>query len=186
MDLREEFLRTCFEPFDGEFASGKKANNKIEAENIYDHNELFEAIALRLGQAVLEHNPEFVVGVPDGATKLADAVALRCDLQAVHLKRTGPNREKMEFKDNFLDREVICRPLSRGVLIEDVFNEFTNTRKSLAIPELSERIVAVVGILDRGPRRRQEPAVPCRALIRKRIPNELWRYSRMWKYADSE
>lgn len=183
MSLREEILATCFSRYEGEFADGDQANNKLDMEKIYDNPELFEEVTLRLGQVAMEHDPEFIVGVPDGATRLADAVASYCGLFSAHLRRTGSNKDKVEFKDNFLDGKVICGSLSRGVLVEDVFNKFTSTNRVLAVPELSERIVAVEAIWDRGSDPRSKPDVPARALIKEHVPSILPADSRFWGFA---
>lgn len=183
MDFREEILATCLSRYEGKFAGGDRANNKLDMERIYDNPELFEEVVKKLGQAAMEHDPEFVVGVPDGAIRLADAVALRCDLYSVHLKKTGSDKGKVEFKDSFVDGEVMCGSLRRGVLIEDVFNTFTSTRRVLAIPELSKKVVAAEAIWDRGNDPRDEPDIPTRALIKEPIPSILPTDSRLWSFA---
>lgn len=179
LNLRQEVLKTCFGRDDTYFSSGAKANNKLDIELLQDNEELKQIVVQGLSKFVLGHNPEFVVGVPDGATWLADAVATRTGLHCVHLKR---NKAQTEFATD-VDRDLICEPLSRGVLIEDVFNKFTQTRRALVIPELKARIVAVEAVFDRGTLPRQNPSKPHHALLKEHIPAQLPEDSELWQFA---
>lgn len=181
MNLRHEILKNCFGRYEGAHASGEGANNKLDLERIKDNQDLTDFVVRALSKNVLEHNPEFVVGVPDGATWLAGKVARRADLYLVHLKREGKDRTAVRF-ETWADKDAICEPLSRGVLIEDVFNRFTNTIRSLAIPEINKRIVAAEAIWDRGVQPRKELYLPHRALIEEPIPAVLPEDSELWRY----
>lgn len=183
MNLRERILETCFSAHEGEFAGGEAANNKLNLELIRGDHKLTGFIIQALSKNALEHNPEFVVGVPDGATWLADKIALRCGLYSVHLKKNEQDGTKLEFAHDSVDREMTCEPLSRGVLVEDVFNRFTSTRRALAIPVIRDRVVAAEGIWDRGCEPRETPDLPIRALVEYPIPAMLPDSSALWAFA---
>jgi orotate phosphoribosyltransferase len=180
-DLQHELLSTCFDRFEGTLASGRRANNKLYCERISDNPELEALVVKGLARAVSAHNPEFVVGVPSGATKLADKVAAECEIYSVFLDKDEDGN--MDFKTS-VDKEAICMPLHRGVLIDDVLNWFTRTKQALQIPELGQRIVAVEAIIDRGnDNKRASLPVPHSALLKVDIPEELPEDSPLWRYA---
>lgn len=184
MEFREAILRTCFESYEGEFAAGATANNKLDIEKLSQNSELEDKVISALCRNVLEHNPEFVTGVPRGGTDLAVAVAKRIyrasrDIYPVYLKK---GEGTVDFED-WVDKEAICKPLSRGVLIEDVLNTGSSTKQALAIPELGERIVAVEAVWDRGEGVRSLLGVPGRALVSEPIPAILPDDSELWEFA---
>lgn len=181
--LREPILERCFQRYDGPpFASGETANNKINIEKIQDDLLLRGRIIRTLGKKVMAHNPTFVSAVPNGANWIAEDITEYYNIPFVRLKRNIEDPTKFEFNSRE-DREL-CQSLDDGVLIEDVINKFTNTRRALAIPSIGKRIVAVEAILDRGlPSERTEPGIPYNALITNPIPAILPPDSPLWVYA---
>lgn len=180
--MREQVLRQCFDRYDGQFASEDYANNKLDGELIKDNPPLRSMVGRRLGKRVMKHNPEFVVAVPYGADWEAADVGEQKDLPVVRLKRNSLDKNRFEFKS--LGDKALCMTLDIGVLLEDVFSKFTNTRRCLAIPELGNRIVAVEAVWDRGfPEEREELEIPHDALITEPIPRMLPEDSLYWKYA---
>jgi hypothetical protein len=181
-NVRDRLLSVCLERHEGRFASGQKANNKLDLEKLANDPELEQFVVESLAGRVLEHAPEFVVGIPDGATQLAGKVAVNSGLYLAHLKKNDQDPNKFEFA-SWADEEAICEPLNRGVLIEDVFNRFTNTRRALAIPLLAKRIVAVEAIWDRGlPAYREQLDIPCGSIISEHIPDQLPDDSDLWMH----
>jgi len=184
-DLRERILRSSFElfPLGIRFASGKLANNKLDLEHIQRDKALRAMIVRRLGQRVLEHSPDAIVAVPDGANWIAKDIADQYDeLTLIRLKRNQQNRDVISFQ-TAADR-VLCGLSERAVLLEDAINEFTSTQRVAAIPEIGKIIVAEEAIWDRGdPTERIEPEFPYRALITEPIPLQLPAESPLRQYA---
>jgi hypothetical protein len=184
MTIRERILATCFDRYEGTFANGETANNKLDGEKAQYNHVLRPMITRRLAKLVLRHNPDFVVAVPTGANWLARDIAEQHDLALVRLRRDPRNRERMEFYGSG-DKEA-CEAYERGVLLEDVINRFTNTHRALRIPLLRQKIVAEAAIWDRGPKEdREEPGFPYEALIDEPIPALLPADSSLWEYAQS-
>jgi orotate phosphoribosyltransferase len=181
MALREEILDTCFEihPQGITFASGKRANNKLELERIFKQPELKSKVVTALAQLAMKFKPGFVVGVPNGATPWAEAVREELDIDYIvylDAQEDLRGRKVMRFRNEFLDRHQLVRHLQDGVMIEDALNEHTSVRQALALPDLGKRkkIEAVVAIWDRGlPSLRPPLWIPHEALITEHIPNIL-------------
>ncbi|MBA3758119.1 hypothetical protein H0X10_00610 [Candidatus Saccharibacteria bacterium] len=184
--MRERVLKTSFQRYDGSFASGKMANNKLELELIPKRNKaLGYVIVTSIGNIAMSYKPQFVVAVPDGANWIAKGIAKQQEIPLIKLKK-DPETKAISFRYKTDQRR--CSKAERGVLVEDAFNEFTNTRRVLEIPELDERIVAVLGIWDRGIHEsaggdRQELSLPTRALLTEHIPAVLPEDSELWKFA---
>lgn len=173
--VRKQILEICFElpetPIT--FAAGQSANNKLDAERIEHNRGLRDLIVPAMGDLALEYRPDFVIGVPNGATWLSDAIAVEIDCYPAHLKRVEDG--SMDYESESIDWELVVSPLTRGVLVEDVFNRFTNTRRALAVPRLAPKIAGVIAVWDRGVDHpdRQAPSQPHQALISEHIPETL-------------
>lgn len=175
-------LAACLQPYEGTFAGGQQANNKLDCEILETHPTLREAVVKSMMSAVMRHKPDFVVGVPRGATWLAEAVAEEQDIPVVRLDyRQGDPEKHMFYKTvNDAHRSVTYE---RGVLVEDVFNRFTNTRRALAVAGLAVRIVAAEAIVDRGyPDERQALPIPASARIVRPIPAVITPDSPLFRY----
>ncbi len=173
--IRKKILETCFEFYETPItlAAKQPANNKLDLERLEHDSRLRELIVPAIGALAAQYDPEFIVGVPNGATWLSDAVASQLNCYSVHLKRDKDR--VMSYENQQLDEEMLANPLSRGVMVEDVFNRFTNTRRALAVPGLAPKIAAVIGIWDRGAghAERQAPTQPYQALISEHIAEML-------------
>lgn len=184
MMVRERILTTCFDRYDGTFANGEVANNKLDGERAQYNHVLRPMIVRRMGKLVLRHKPGFVTAVPAGANWIARDVSEQYDLALVRLRRDPRKPGRIVF-DSPKDKEI-CESHGRGVLIEDVINRFTNTHRVLQIPALKQRIVAEVAMWDRGPKGdREEPDFPHEALIDEPIPALLQDDSPLWEFAKS-
>jgi hypothetical protein len=178
--MRDQILGTCFEPFDGHFASGEPANNKLNLEKLTDHEPLRHAVALALGRFVAGHNPDFVTAVPDGANWLAEDIAGLYALDFVKLRK-DPAAKAIDFATP-ADQDR-CLQAESGVLVEDVFNSFTNTRKILGNFALHGRIQAAYAVWDRGYDNQRPPlSVPHKALFKFAIPPMLPDSSSLWRF----
>lgn len=178
-ELEGQLLRVGFRRYDGTFAGGQKANNKTELD--YDtlarHPRLLDRVVELMCEEAESYNPDFFVGVPDGATNLAGRVAREYGAYHVSLRRVS--KEEMGYKTE-IDRSSIAH-LGDGVLIEDVLNQLTNTRRALMVEGLDPKILAVIGILNRGMPGEQQPiSKPIHSLVTRSIPailppsDELW------------
>lgn len=173
--LRKQILEACFELHETPitFAGGQPANNKLDAERLEHNRELRRQVVPAMGILALEYDPEFIIGVPNGATWLGDAIAAEINCYPAHLKRLADG--SMDYESQQVDWEMVVSPLTRGVLVKDVFNRFTNTRRALAVPELAPRIAGIIAVWDRGVDHpdRQPPSQPHQALISEHIPEVL-------------
>lgn len=173
--IRERLFAGCLQLYDEPitFSAGDKADNKVNVELIRNNPDMRELVIPALSDLVMRHEPDFVVGVPNGATWLADAVAVETGCYLVHLHKDDDGA--IDYEDPFLDYEVIATELLRGVLIEDVTRTLMNVRRSLAVRGLNQKITSVVTVLDRNPysQRRIMPDQPLDPLIAEHIPEML-------------
>ena len=177
--LREDFYRACFKPYEGKFASGKQANNKIDAEQVRTNPVLRDRVAQAVAQKAKQFNPDMLMAIPDGGNWLAIDVAwlLGCAVLLLH-----KDQQTKEFSYNFGDQEA-CSTSRRLVLVDDIFNDLTNVRKTLELPGVQERASGAVAIVDRGdPHKRLPVNLMIDAAIHDNIPPILPAKSAYWKY----
>lgn len=144
----QELLLAGLMPFEGTFADGQPANNKLDLSyaRLSSRPRLFRRIVQELCEYAEPYKPEFTIGNPDGATGIAGAVALEMDLHCIHLVKTHNKGIKYATTiDEFSVSQV-----QRGVLIEDVLNRRSTSQKVLQLPHLADKISAVISIFDRG------------------------------------
>lgn len=177
----EELLEVGFMRYEGVFADGQPANNKLDLgyPNLAPHTALFRKIVLGLCEVAEQYKPEFTVGNPDGATGIAGAVALEMDLYCVHLvKRAGNIEYSMLFDEDAVNQ------LGSGLIVEDVLNRRSTTKKVLGLPQLAPKISAVIGIFDRGIMGENvELDKKVHALVTQPIEQLLPEDSPLWRYA---
>ncbi len=172
--MRKLILENCFEMYEEPItlSAGDQADNKLELEQIRDISAVRELVVPALADLAMRHQPEFIIAVPNGANWLADAVAIETDCYVAHLHKDSNG--KIDYEDEFIDYEETVSRLERGVLLEDVFRTFRNTRASLAVKGLQDKIKGVVAIWDRAPNQeRTAPHTPHVALISEHIPEML-------------
>lgn len=180
-NFQKSILKTCFLKCETRFASGQKANNKLDLERIATDPHLRKKVVEEIASITKVYNPDFVVGVPQGANWLAADVAFRLDIQKVVLSK-NPSTNTMSFATN--EDKLKCQKLSHGIIIEDVFSRYTNTRRVLKIPQVANRIVAAISIWDRGLDNGREPlSIKAESLIKLNIPSWLSADSELWRYA---
>lgn len=190
-ELLEPLLDLGFRRADTVFASGKHANNKLELDDkrLEQDDWLKEQVVEALGKIALEFEPEFVAGVPEGATRLGVRIAKYVSnysdyiVQPLLLQKIENGSLKYFNYRNQQDFNTVlaCR---RGVIVEDVSNEFTNTRKVLNIPGLRQKTVAVLSIFHRGPAEARESLeVPSLSIVEHYIPPQLEQDSLLWVHA---
>jgi orotate phosphoribosyltransferase len=179
-EIRDYFLEKCFVRDDKVFASGIQANNKIDMERLAN-DPVAHALVERLGGLIVVQRPEFLVAVPNGASWMTAILCNQLSIPEVQLTK------HQDRSVDYLNAEEATKVLSyeQGVLIEDIFNRFTNTRKVLSLPGMSERVVAVTALMDRGEPSIREPLeIPHFVLVHEPIPEQLPPDSVYWKYAE--
>ncbi|HTB48631.1 MAG TPA: hypothetical protein VK712_00960 [Verrucomicrobiae bacterium] len=183
-ELRGQLLEIGFGPYNGQFTDNQPANNKLNLDyenlNQEQHAELHDEVVSRLCGLAEMFEPEFVIGVPNGAIGLAQAVAVHYSGFVYNPFLKKDESSKTVGYATPLDQEV-AEELSCGVLIEDVLNRRSTTQRVLRIPGLAPKIVAVIGIFDRSvPSERKPVGRPVRSLVSMEIPaiideeHELW------------
>lgn len=180
--LREGVLSTCLERYDGVFASGVAANNKLNLDHLREGgNTAILGLAIReLVEDIRPLKPEFVVGVPSGATPLAKAAAQILEIECVTLTKGDEGIEYATPSD-----QRLARALVDGVVVEDVVTTLSSVRMVLELPEMGSRIMAVRGIWDRGDPTAREPLprdIDYGSLVEEYIPPELPSDSDYWGY----
>jgi hypothetical protein len=182
--LRERLLDVGFGSYEGSFADGQSANNKLELDYamLSKHPELCNEVVTRLTDLAEIFNPQFIMGVPDGATGFAAAVAARIRLQRKIynpvLTKDGTT-QAIDYRGS-MDRSLVMA-LSTGVLIEDVLNRRSTTERVLRISGLAPKITTVIGIFDRSlPEERIDVGKPVYRLAAQEIPAVLTADSELW------
>ena len=195
-NLRDEFFAATFAHYEGMFAGGQLANNKFRVEESLNRNGQPDPHALLRARIVsrmshqirwgsLRHpdrKTDFILPVPDGAVWLGRMVARSLGIVCIETQRSPEDRNIFQLARPYTAEEL--DGLIRGVAVEDVFNRFTNTRRTMAIDELGSRVVAAQAIIDRGdPSIRVALEVPHYALITEQVPDMLPADSPLWRLA---
>lgn len=178
--LRKQILTHCFDSYDDVFASGARANNKLDLEHIANIPRLRQKVVKALAPIVLPLQPNLVVATPNGANWLAEDLAVAACSRALTLYK-DPDTKEFSYKSP--DDEFLVLAARRVVVADDVLNNLTNTGKVLALPGIEERTQAILGIWDRNPGREAAPNIPIHALVREAIPAMLPEDSPLWRFA---
>jgi len=185
-ELYPQLMQHGFSRFAGTFADGQAADNKLELDHrsLSQNQNLLTTVVANICELAEPYHPDFVIGVPNGATNLAVAVAknMRQEVYSPHLAKDDATK-LIDYKTE-ADRDMIAF-LGRGILIEDVLNRRRTTRKVLQLAELGPKICAVIGVFDRSvPAERLPVDKPTHALVHQKIPATIGnKNSRFWRYA---
>lgn len=173
-----ELVAASFEWGETTYAAGATATHKLtmDYEAMEQHPLLLWRLVRAMTEAVAPYRPDYIAGVPNGATGYAGAVALELsgrddrDVFLVHLKKDTAG---VRFKTD-IDRDTAGR-LSRAALIEDVFNTGKSTRESIdCLRSAGSEVVAVVAGFDRGnDTARPDLGVPLHSIAAAYIPPDL-------------
>lgn len=180
--LQADLLRTCFERYDGRYASGATANNKLVYENIRTNPWLESRLYDSLEILVSYHKPDMLVANPTGANRIGIELAWRLGTALLLLSKDTATKAL-----GFLDDEAQnVYTASRIIIVEDVINSLSTTRRTMALPGIAERTVACIDAIDRGDRRnRPDLGIAVEAVVRMPIPAVLPEDDNLWKYADT-
>jgi hypothetical protein len=181
----EELLDIGFSRYEGTFADGQSANNKLDLsyQRLVEYPHLFRRVIIGLCELAEPYKPEFTIGNPDGATGLAGAVALEMDIHCLHLAKNPVSRE-ISFATS-IDKYSLT-VLDRGVGVEDILNRRSTTERVLRLPGIFDKVVAIVGVFDRGIEGEvKEISKPVHSLVKQPIPAVLPEESLLWKYTQN-
>jgi orotate phosphoribosyltransferase len=185
-ELRTRLLKAGLVFGEFSFSGGQKANHKLELD--YDHikqdSQLYLEVIDRLAELAEPWQPDFVVGVPNGATRIGLSVGL--NLKTVsHCVQLRKDDGHFSYSTLAVDAENARRG-SRGVIVEDVVNRRTNTLKVLNMNGLGEKIVGAVAIWDRAidndPLRQSLP-IELKSIVTEPVPSMLPDGHEFWGYA---
>ena len=177
----------AFDHYDGTFAGGQEANNKVDADILYKDPETRAKIVNGLAELAVEFKPDLIVPIPHGADKWGEALAHELgDIPVSRLKKieSAPGFKNTDFK-NELSQGRVNRS-KRLLLVEDFCNRWTSTRGGLFIPSVRRKAVGLVGIGYRGtPDNRVAAPIKSKFLWEHRIPDILEDNDPLWEYADT-
>lgn len=184
--LRDRLLQVGFRRYEDSFASGLQANNKLDLsyEALHPHAELLAEVIQRLGELATEYQPDLIVPVPNGANGIGSNVAMKLNIEAACLIKNTWDTTQGIYYGNGSAQAI--NEHERIILVEDVINGLTSTRRVMALPGITERLVSVIGIWDRGdPQTRLvlPRGVVLQAIIQEPIAPMLPESSKLWEYA---
>ncbi len=177
--LRKDILGLCFDRYDGTFADGQEANNKLDLELVKQLPSLAALVSYKMATMVVSHNPDLLVSTPKGADWLTRRVAGRLGVAALILNKNETTKEFTYSEDG---EETVAQS-DRLVIVDDVLNRLTNTGKVYALPGIAEHAVAIAGIWDRNPSRETKVPIPTEAIIVEEIPDMLPASHSLWNHA---
>lgn len=178
-DLRRDILSFCFDRYDGTFAAGQQANNKLDLERI-GHLPLLRArIVEHATQHIEQYEPDLLVSTPRGADWFVKSIAWRLGITALVLDKDESTKE---FSYQAGGQQAV-ESSHRLMIGDDALNRLTNTGKVHELPGIAERALGVFAIWDRNPDRSQSLPLPIEAIITEEIPDMLPTDHELWEYA---
>lgn len=145
------------------FASGKKANNKIDWEQVFVYQEatadpqhprnfqLTSAGKLVVGQMaemIDRFKPDLLAGVPTGGQRFAMAIGRELDVEVARLKKVKNEPGLKTYDYETPDEREKVEQSSRLTLVEDATSEFTSLRGAIQLVDATEgeRVLEVTAI----------------------------------------
>jgi hypothetical protein len=161
-------------------ASGAPANNKFEIGRLQG-SPLQATVIEALGSLATDHRGDLLLSVPTGGDWLVQATS----------RATGiPYKTLSKSEDrSFLALPAAAQAIAesrRIIVVDDILNMLTNSRKVLEITGVEERSVAAIGVIDRGPRDRPELDIPTQAVLRMPVDPLLHERDSLWQYVAAE
>lgn len=186
--LKQELLSVGFERDITVFADSQIANNKLnlDYETLSAYPQILGSVVEQLADKAATFEPEFVAGVPHGATGLAQLVASelsdRQDKDIFQVRLTKDKNNVIGYEKAADHMIVSC--LERGVFIEDVLNRGGSTKRALRLKDMAPRILGVIAVFDRGLiSERNALGLEVHSLVQEPIPPQLEPNSPLWDYA---
>jgi orotate phosphoribosyltransferase len=175
--LRVRLVHEGFTPGKTTFHGGQQANHKLNLDHTtISQAGLLDEVADRFEMMVDEWQPDFLVGVPGGATGYAIYTALKLGrhCSSVALRKTNNG---YAFQTSFLD-EINAERGERGVIVEDVANRRGSILDVYRLRKLTDKIVGAVCVWDRSIENDDEvcqlpEGVELKSIIKQGIPPEI-------------
>lgn len=178
-NIRRDILDFCFDRYDGTFAGGQEANNKLDLERIGHLPHLAAQIVSRLAEIIETFEPDLLVSTPKGADWLTVRTSWRLGTSALLLDK-DPSTKEFAYRPT--GRETVEKS-QRLVIVDDALNRLTNTGKVFDLPGIADKAVAIGAIWDRNPGRETDLSLPIGAVISEEIPDMLPDDSPLWEHA---
>lgn len=166
--------------FSGDEPAAPPANNKLNFDRLFMCPDELRIVVHHLGRVVHSAGPDALIGIKSGGEKLAEEINNRPEFPALPLIRLDKDPEqstvqKKSFVPSTPEDIELLNEAESIVIVEDVFNKFTNTLGVLAVKGVLEKTRLAVAVWDRGlhPSRLPLP-VPSKALVAEHI----WRVLR--------
>ncbi len=179
--LHRALLWEGFELVDTQFAGGQSANNKLllDYDKVKQNKRLYSWVLGGLCNVIEPYKPDFVAGMPNGATGYAEAVGTRLGIEVVRLAKVEKTKQIVFASEE--DRET-AELGEHGVAVEDVMNRRTTLKKGIDL--LGDKVFLAVGIFDRGmPGECLDLGVPIESLAQEPIPAMLPRRHELRRFA---
>lgn len=185
--FREALLYAGFGRYDDLHASGEHANNKLSLgyDELSGSHELCGRIVYGLSGLAAVYKPDLLLSVPSGPDEYARRMGRFMGVRVL-VPYKDPETKEISVDE---DSEKVIEASETIVLVEDVPNSHTNTRKVLALQGVEERVVALAGIWDRGnpsTRKTLPNGIKTSSMVTEFIPARLRSDSGYWKYAGSK
>jgi orotate phosphoribosyltransferase len=175
LSLRQQLLQIGFQRCDPPitFADGQTANNKLELsyDAVRQHDDVYQRVIVGLFQLARPYKPDFIVGIPNGATEYALQVAIMLDVHQIMLDKDDDTKA-LSYASTIDYQKV--QGLQRGILVEDVINRRSSLERAMRLPDMAAKIVGVIGVFDRGlMAERRSLNVPVQCIATMPIPAQL-------------
>lgn len=198
--IERPFLDATFERYDaavdGPFASGKPANNKLDADGIVTGSNLYWRINYGFADWIMAEFPDpskigCIVGLANGGTRFAEGtsevLAPAYRIPVAYLKKLPDTGEGKQFAPVSAADAIVLRNAKQIAALDDVSTEMTTLRGFLRMPQLAGTVIRFCSAFHRGlPQLLEEeiaPGVSCSALASRYIPNMLPEDSELWQHA---
>lgn len=148
--IKEAILRAGVWQF-GEYqlGSGKEANNRFEMPLVLDNPAARRLLLPALCRLVASYSPDSLWGVPSGGQEFASVVGQQPALPVIQLQELGRGKE-LGIEYLYPKDRALATRAYRTVGLKDVIDDGTFIVRSLRLPELSEKTVAIVACWVRG------------------------------------
>jgi orotate phosphoribosyltransferase len=156
------------------FASGKKANNKLEIPELLEDPEAREVVLHEMGKLVVAHSPDAIWGVPSGGQEFARHLCKELDVPVIFLRKVGSLAGSKEFAYNTRYDAKAARKAECIVGIKDITTELTSVNGVLQLPELKEKTEAIVALWRRENSEVEKPlGVNVEWVVEDEVPNTI-------------
>lgn len=172
------------------YSNGEPGNNIIDIDHakLKKHPAIYKKVVTRICKLAEPYKPEFFIGIPDGATEIAETAAKEYGIPVFEfnprLVKCDPITRKMGYADAL--GRVIVQSLGSGVIIDDVFRKGSNLLKALEVPKLADNLALSVSVYDRS-MPNTELVIPEHidvvSVAGRPVPTMLEDDSALWQYA---